>query len=62
MLSVISSNYDKKQNIEEKLKLKEKNKGQDKKLMPVRPIILAGDDVCFICNAKIALECVKSIY
>ena len=59
MLSVISSNYDKKQNIEEKLKLKEKNKGQDKKLMPVRPIILAGDDVCFICNAKIALECVN---
>lgn len=59
MLSVIGENYSEKQNIEKKLKLKEKNKGQDKKLMPVRPIILAGDDVCFICNAKIALECVN---
>ena len=48
MLSVIGENYSEKQNIEKKLKLKEKNKGQDKKLMPVRPIILAGDDVCFI--------------
>lgn len=49
MLEVIDQNYNK---IAEDLKLKDN-------IMPVRPIILAGDDVCFICNAKIALECVN---
>lgn len=49
MLNVIDKNYDK---VSESLKLKDN-------IMPVRPIILAGDDVCFICNAKIALECVN---
>ena len=49
MLNVIDKNYDK---VSESLKLKDN-------IIPVRPIILAGDDVCFICNAKIALECVN---
>ena len=49
MLNAIADNY---KNISESLKLKDN-------IMPVRPIILAGDDVCFICNAKIALECVN---
>lgn len=49
MLNVIDKNYKK---LSESLKLKNN-------IMPVRPIILAGDDVCFICNAKIALECVN---
>lgn len=49
MLNVIDKNYKK---VSESLKLKDN-------IMPVRPIILAGDDVCFICNAKIALECVN---
>lgn len=61
MLDAIHENYSKYENIEKKLNLEEKNeKDKDnKKLMPVRPIILAGDDVCFVCNAKIALECVN---
>lgn len=49
MIDCIDKKYDK---IKEKLNLKEN-------IMPIRPIILAGDDVCFICNAKIALECVS---
>lgn len=57
MLKTIHENYYK---VEKELKLEERNKKEKgKKIMPVRPIILAGDDVCFICNAKIALECVN---
>ncbi|WP_455542949.1 Cas10/Cmr2 second palm domain-containing protein [Intestinibacter sp.] len=59
MLDEIDKKYEK---VEKELKLEERNKGlkgKNKKIMPVRPIILAGDDVCFICNAKIALECVN---
>ena len=61
MLDVVDKNYIEGQKIQEKLNLDKKNKKDKdgKKLMPVRPIILAGDDVCFICNAKIALECVN---
>lgn len=56
MLEKIVSSYDK---IEDQLKLSDKNEEMGAKIMPVRPIILAGDDVCFVCNAKIALECVN---
>lgn len=56
MLKVIDENYGK---VEKALKLEDRNKKAKEKIMPVRPIILAGDDVCFICNAKIALECVN---
>lgn len=49
MLDCIGNNYSK---LKEELNLKGN-------IMPVRPIILAGDDVCFICNAKISLECVS---
>lgn len=56
MLEKIVTNYDE---VEKQLNLSEKNKELGEKIMPVRPIILAGDDVCFVCNAKIALECVN---
>ncbi len=31
--------------------------GLDKAVLPVRPVILAGDDVCFVSAGAIALEC-----
>ena len=36
------------------LNLKQKN---GKKILPIRKIILAGDDVCFACDGRIGLEC-----
>ncbi|EPS52112.1 hypothetical protein CFSAN002368_11611 [Clostridium botulinum A1 str. CFSAN002368] len=30
--------------------------GKQKKILPIRPIILAGDDITFISNGKIAID------
>lgn len=55
MLDKVIRNYDK---LNEQLNLQVDEDGN--KIMPIRPIILAGDDVCFICNAQIAMECVNA--
>lgn len=55
MLDKVVKKYDK---LDEKLKLQKDEDGN--KILPIRPIILAGDDVCFICNAQIAMECVNA--
>lgn len=51
MIEKIIENYDKLR--------KDKKFSLSENIVPIRPIILAGDDVCFICNANIALECVN---
>lgn len=55
MLDKVVKNYDE---LNDKLNLQVDEEGN--KILPIRPIILAGDDVCFICNAQIALECVNA--
>lgn len=48
---------------EDELDLKPKEKGssitEGKKILPIRPLILGGDDVTFICPAKVALTYTK---
>lgn len=38
-------------------KLIEKGMEIDRKILPIRKVVLAGDDVCYITDARIALEC-----
>lgn len=55
MIDKVVENYDK---LKDKLNLLKDEAGN--RILPIRPIILAGDDVCFICNAQIAMECVNA--
>ena len=49
----------------EELELEPKKKGssisEKKKILPIRPLILGGDDVTFICPAKVALTYTKQL-
>jgi len=51
---------DRQTNIEKSPKIKykiiNKNKCKDKTYLPIRPLILSGDDVTFVCNGMIALQ------
>ncbi|AYF54390.1 hypothetical protein DFH04_06570 [Clostridium novyi] len=49
-INVLCKNYD---------KYREAIFKDDKKIVPIRPIILAGDDITFISNGKIAIEATK---
>lgn len=46
MLDVLAENMEK---IKEKLDIKDNN-------LPIRPLILAGDDVCFVCDGRLGIE------
>lgn len=53
MTAVIANNY---KAIAEKLNLKEEN---GKKFLPIRPLILAGDDITFVADGRIGIECAR---